>query len=68
LHRLSYLQYKELHASIQPKLFTDDLSLDQVEQIIQDINIGVGLILDKSEPISVLSNSFQYLDEIACYA
>ena len=52
-HQTSYLQFVELHDSYTAELLVDNLSGQDLDRILTDLNSKVGLILDTCEPIEL---------------
>jgi hypothetical protein len=62
-HQTSYLQFVELHDSYIAELLHDNLTGQELDRILVDLNAKVGLILDNCEPIELSSNGDIKLDE-----
>ena len=59
-HQTSYLQFVELYDTYIAALLHDNLSGQDLDRILADLNSKVGLILDNCEPIELRRKSFAH--------
>jgi hypothetical protein len=60
-HQTSYLQFVDLYDSYQAEVLRDNLTGEDLDIILRDMNIRMGIILDNCEPLSrMYENSLSY--------
>jgi hypothetical protein len=66
-HHNSYVGYKALHDRFRLLSLKSDHNEEELHYLIHELNNCIGLILDRSEPISLTSRRFNLNHHIVCH-
>jgi hypothetical protein len=67
-HHNSYIGYKALHDRFRLLSIRSDHNEEELEYLVHELNNCIGLILDRSEPISIASRRFNNLSHpVVCH-